>query len=221
MAEFQDGGLLLRRVAYSDTSYIIHVLSRSHGRLVLMARGARRPKSPFRPGLEPLHDLRLRWRPGRTGMGTLTDVDRGEELVDAGHSLEGLQLCALASQLFLDGDPQGYDELGRAFALLEERPVQEGMLSGIWSLLSDHGLIGPLDHCWQCAEPSDVLSWHNAECCCPACGRGGSLSPGLRRAVPALMHSAGVRLSRRDLTTWQQMIQDVLRRHGIKPLILL
>jgi DNA repair protein RecO (recombination protein O) len=218
VTEFRDDAFLLRRVAYGDSSYIIHVLARTHGRLALMARGARRSNSPFRASLEPLYRLELGWRPGRTGMGTLTDIERGCEMVDAAHSPEGLQLCAVAAHLFQEGDPQGFAELQRAFGMLAERKPQDGMLAGIWALLDDHGLLGPLDRCWHCGRESEVLGWKEAECRCPACGGGEPLSPGLRRAVPALMRSPRVSLSRVDLTMWARMIQDVLRLHGIRSL---
>jgi DNA repair protein RecO (recombination protein O) len=218
MAELQDSAFLLRRIAYGDTSYIIHLLGQAHGRLTLMARGARRPKSPFRASLEPLHMLRITWRPGRTGMGTLVDVDRGEEMVNGEHSLEGLQLCAIASHIFQEGDPHGFAELQRALGLLATRPPQDGMLAGAWSLLDEHGLLGPLDCCWQCGAASETLFWHEAECRCVDCGGGETLSPGLRRSVPASMASPRVRLSAADLTMWSRMIQDVLRQHGIRPM---
>ncbi|MDX8391774.1 MAG: DNA repair protein RecO [Mariprofundaceae bacterium] len=218
MAELEDSAFLLRRVAYGDTSYIVHFLGRTQGRFTLMARGARRPKSPFRATLEPLHGLHLTWRPGRTGMGTLIDVDRGEACVDGARSLEGLQLCAVAAQLFRDGDPHGFNELQRAFSLLAERQAQTGMLAGVWQLLSDSGLIGSLDHCWQCAGAATNLGWQNAELHCPACGGGDPLSVGLRRTIGALMQRATVRMSGYDLTVWQGMIQDVLRQHGLQPM---
>lgn len=221
MSEIEDDAFLLRRVAFGDSSYIIHVLCRHHGRLALMARGARRARSPFRATLEPLYALHLSWRPGRTGMGALSDVLRGEPMVDGAHSPEALQLCAVASQLYQEGDPQGYGELQRAFEVLAGRPAQAGMLAGVWSLLGEHGLLGPLDHCWQCGEPCEDLAWHAAECRCVACGGGASLSRGLRRAIPAFMQSARVNLSQADLTMWAGMIQDVLRRHGIRPLNML
>jgi len=92
------------------------------------------------------------------------------------------------------------------------------MLAGVWSLLDDHGLLGPLDHCWQCGSASEQLFWSEAECRCKVCGGGEMLNPGLRRAVPAVMTSARVKLSAADLTMWARMIQDVLRRHGIRPM---
>jgi DNA repair protein RecO (recombination protein O) len=218
MVEYRDNAFLLRRIAYGDSSYIIHILARIHGRLALMARGARRAKSPFRASLEPLYALQLTWRPGRTGMGTLIDVERGTAMVDGSRSPEGLQLCAVAAHLFQEGDPQGFDEMQRAFAMLAARAPQGGMLAGVWSLLDDQGLLGPLDHCWHCGRASDVLAWNEAECRCAACGGGEPLSLGLRRAVPAFMQSPRVSLSAADLTMWGRMIQDVLRQHGIRPL---
>ncbi|HCS12452.1 MAG: DNA repair protein RecO [Zetaproteobacteria bacterium CG06_land_8_20_14_3_00_59_53] len=221
MAELSDDAFLLRRVAFGDSSYIIHALCRHHGRISLMARGARRAKSPFRASLEPLYALRISWHPGRTGMGNLSDVQRGAAMVDGAHSPEALQLCAVAAHLYQEGDPQGFVELQRAFEVLAERPHQAGVLAGVWSLLDDQGLLGPLDHCWQCGEPCEDLAWHAAECRCASCGGGEALSRGLRRSIPAFMQSTRVAMSPADLTAWAGMIQDVLRRHGIRPLNML
>ncbi|HKI61379.1 MAG TPA: recombination protein O N-terminal domain-containing protein, partial [Mariprofundaceae bacterium] len=51
MAELNDAALLLRRIPYSETSLVCHFLTENHGRIVLMARGARRAKSAFRASL--------------------------------------------------------------------------------------------------------------------------------------------------------------------------
>ena len=40
-------GLILRVRPFSDTSVIVHWLTLEHGRVATLARGARRPKSPF------------------------------------------------------------------------------------------------------------------------------------------------------------------------------
>ncbi len=66
--------IILHRRAYRDTSLILDVLSREHGRLALVARGARRPKARWRGLLEPLRSLRLSWS-GRGEMQTLTAVE--------------------------------------------------------------------------------------------------------------------------------------------------
>ncbi len=52
---------VLHRYDWSETSLILEVFSRDHGRLALVAKGAKRPSSNFRPVLLPLQPLRLTW----------------------------------------------------------------------------------------------------------------------------------------------------------------
>jgi len=218
MAEIRDAVLLLRRIPYGDTSFIIHVLAREHGRISLMARGARRAKSPFRATLAPLCELMIAWRPGRTGMGALVDVERGGPLLEEARSLEGLQLNAMAAGLFHGGEVHGYVELRHALCMLNEREGDSGLLAGAWSLLQQEGWLGPLDHCWRCANAAKVFQWDDAELCCPTCGKGPEVSLGLRKGIPGNMRNSRICLSSRDLEMWRRMIQDILRHHGLKPL---
>ncbi|MEY4155370.1 MAG: putative repair protein, partial [Pseudomonadota bacterium] len=50
---------MLHRYPWSESSLVLEVFTRHHGRIALMARGARRPTSNFRPVLLPLQPLRL------------------------------------------------------------------------------------------------------------------------------------------------------------------
>lgn len=218
MAEIRDNALLLRRIPYGDTSLIVHVLAGEHGRMPLMARGARRARSPFRAALVPLCELMIAWRPGRTGMGTLVDVERGEALLEEARGFEGLQMNALAAGLFREGETHGYAELKYALCLLNERQGDSGLLAGAWNLLQQEGWLGPLDHCWHCARSANQLTWSNAELRCTACGSGPALSPGLRKGILGHMQNSKVYLPSHDLAMWRQMIQDMLRYHGLKPL---
>jgi len=218
MAENRDRALLLRRIPYSDTSLICHFLTAGHGRITVMARGARRPKSSFRASLEPLHDLQLSWRPGRTGMGTLTDVQRGSSLIEPGLALAGLELLAMASRLFQEGDPHGFDETTVAIKLLAERGQQQGLLAAVWFLLDAAGWLGNLSHCWQCGcEADQRMVWHQAQLICANCGSGMPVSLGLRKSIAAVLSGGQIRLSAADSATWQEMIRQVLKRHSIKP----
>ncbi len=217
MAEVRDDALLLRRIPYGETSFIIHILSREHGRVSLMARGVRRAKSPFRAALAPLCKLTIAWRPGRTGMGTLVDIERGPTLLDEQRSLEGLQLNALAAGLFREGGMHGYAELMHAMGVLDERKQDVGILAGAWDLLRKEGWVGSLDHCWRCAEAGDAFQWTGAELCCPTCGSGAGVSFGLRKGILGYMHHPNVYLPPHDQKMWRRMIQDILRHHGLKP----
>ncbi|KQM68315.1 DNA repair protein RecO [Xylophilus sp. Leaf220] len=54
-------GFVLHQYAWSESSLILDVFSRSHGRVALVAKGAKKPTSNFRPVLLPLQPLRLTW----------------------------------------------------------------------------------------------------------------------------------------------------------------
>jgi len=55
----QEPGYLLHHYDWSESSLILEVFTRHHGRVALVARGAKRPTSNFRPVLLPLQGLRL------------------------------------------------------------------------------------------------------------------------------------------------------------------
>jgi DNA repair protein RecO len=221
MAEVEDHALLLRRIPYSDTSLVCHFLTQEHGRVTLMARGARRTKSPFRGALAPLYVLNIRWRMGRTGMGTLVDIERGARLLNEAHDLDGLELCAVASGLFREGDPHGYRELIEVMAVMRDRPADSSLYCAVWRLLELSGWVSNFEHCWICGNKADAtgsMVWHEGQFACSSCGKGMTLSAGMRRGISAHLHQTNVRLSQQDLSSWRRMIQDVLRQHGSRPL---
>ncbi|MGH8244516.1 MAG: DNA repair protein RecO [Steroidobacteraceae bacterium] len=65
---------LLHHRPWSDTSRILELLTRGHGRVTLFAHGARRPKSPWRATLRPFVPLLVSWS-GRADGGTLTAAE--------------------------------------------------------------------------------------------------------------------------------------------------
>jgi len=219
MADIADAALLLRRIPYGDTSLVCHFLTAQHGRIALMARGARRPKSPLRAGLSPLCLLRISWRAGRTGMGTLLDTDWSETLVDETKLLEGLELLALAAGLYHEGDPHGFLETREALELLSSRPVPEGLLAASWKLLDSAGWIGDPSHCWQCGEAvndNEPMRWNEGRMICAHCGSGGEIPPGMRKGIRGVLAQSNVRLAPRDAEQWRVMIGLILKSQGIR-----
>lgn len=67
-------GYILHQRAYRDTSLLLEVFTREHGRFGLVARGARAPRSRIRGLLQPFQPLLLSWS-GRTELGTLAGVE--------------------------------------------------------------------------------------------------------------------------------------------------
>jgi DNA repair protein RecO (recombination protein O) len=70
---------LLHHRPWSDTSRILELMTRSHGRVTLFARGARRPASPLRGLLQPFVPLLVSWS-GRADGGTLIGAEIGGAL---------------------------------------------------------------------------------------------------------------------------------------------
>lgn len=58
---FQDQAYVLHSRAYRNTSLIVEVLTREHGRLSLVAKGAKRGNSPLAGKLQPYQLLFLEW----------------------------------------------------------------------------------------------------------------------------------------------------------------
>jgi recombinational DNA repair protein (RecF pathway) len=56
-----DRALLLRRFAYGESSLVVQALTREHGRLHLIAKGAYRPTSRFYAALDLFDTLELTW----------------------------------------------------------------------------------------------------------------------------------------------------------------
>lgn len=70
----QAEAFILHQYPYKETSLIVEAFSRAHGRVALLARGARRPRSAMRGLLLAFRPLRLSWSRG-TELGTLTGVE--------------------------------------------------------------------------------------------------------------------------------------------------
>jgi DNA repair protein RecO (recombination protein O) len=88
----QQPGFILHGRAYRETSLLLEILTRDHGRVALVARGMRREKARTpRALLQPLTPVHLSWS-GRGDLATLVAIEAaGTPLVLGGEAL----LCAL------------------------------------------------------------------------------------------------------------------------------
>lgn len=97
---------VLHRRSYRDTSLLLEALSRDHGRVGLVARGARRPRSRSRGLLQPFVPLLLSW----SGNGELLNLIAAEEAepprsLSANRLLSGLYVNELLLLLLQRYDP--------------------------------------------------------------------------------------------------------------------
>jgi DNA repair protein RecO (recombination protein O) len=118
-------GYVLHHRPYRDTSRIVEVFTREHGRLTLFARGVRGPKSRLAPVLQPFRRLLLSFFLGRGDAAQLT----GAELADAAAPTpraETLMSAYYLSELLLklterlDAQPALYEAYSRALQRLCE-----------------------------------------------------------------------------------------------------
>ncbi|WP_415842117.1 DNA repair protein RecO, partial [Paracidovorax anthurii] len=65
----EEPAYVLHRYDWSESSLILDVFTRHHGRVALVAKGAKKPTSNFRPVLLPLQPLRVGYTLGGEGRG--------------------------------------------------------------------------------------------------------------------------------------------------------
>jgi DNA repair protein RecO (recombination protein O) len=99
-------GFVLHRYDWSETSLILEVFTRHHGRVALVAKGAKRPSSSFRPILLPMQPLAVHYG-GDSDIRTLTGVEWvGGHVMPTGDALlSGYYLNELLMRLLARDDP--------------------------------------------------------------------------------------------------------------------
>src|SRR5437763_15885607 len=81
-------GYVLHTYPYKETSLIVEAFTRSFGRIALLARGARRPRSAMRGVLLSFHPLRLGWT-ASSELGTMINAEWAAGWSDADRPLAG------------------------------------------------------------------------------------------------------------------------------------
>jgi len=98
-------GFILHTYPFKETSVVAEVLTRSHGRVALIARGARRPASALRGLMQPFTPLLLSWF-GKSDLKTLHAAEwQGGLVAPQGRALMcGFYLNELLLRLLARGD---------------------------------------------------------------------------------------------------------------------
>ncbi len=152
MSEKIDGdpAFVLHSRPWRETSLIVDVLSRHHGRVALIARGARRQTSSLKARLMPFQPLALSWF-GKHQLRTLHDAEwQGGELMLRGHALMcGFYLNELLLRMLPEGDAHAglFDLYAVTLTALNTQSDVEPILRRFeLDLLSELGYAQPLGH---------------------------------------------------------------------------
>ena len=141
---------LLHSRPYRETSLLLEVFTPDHGRVGLVARGARRPKSRIAGTLQPFNPLLVSWR-GRGDLATLVSAEtNGRPVILPGKRIiSGLYLNELMMRLLHRHDPHTdlfslYDGILRRLA--DTRSEQRELRLFEKRLLDELGYGLVLDH---------------------------------------------------------------------------
>jgi DNA repair protein RecO (recombination protein O) len=142
---------VLHRYDWSESSLILELLTRGHGRIAVVAKGAKKPSSNFRPVLLPLQPLHVAFG-GDGEIRTLKAAEwQGGQVMPTGEALlSGYYLNELLLRLLARDDPHPalFDVYGATVRVLSgEQPqlLQPALRAFELLLLREIGLLPALD----------------------------------------------------------------------------
>lgn len=139
----EEAAFLLHFTPYRETSLVVDLFTREHGRIAAVAKGAKRPRSALRAVLLQFQPLSVSYT-GRAELRTLTGAEwAGGLIAPRGDAL----LCAFYLNELLvrllpreDPHPALYDGYSRALAALSDgAPIDETLRRFEWLLLRESG----------------------------------------------------------------------------------
>src|ERR1700756_2150681 len=147
----EEPAYVLHRYDWSESSLILEVFTRHHGRIALVAKGAKRPSSNFRPVLLPLQPLHVALG-GEAEIRTLKGAEWvGGQVMPTGDALlSGYYLNELLLRLLARDDPhpQLFDAYAAAVSVLASEhgeAIEPALRAFELLLLRDIGLLPVLD----------------------------------------------------------------------------
>jgi len=215
---------VLHNRAYRESSLISEIFGRDSGRLGLVAKGARRPKSALRGMLQSFHPLLLSWSgSGELGLLTGAEPDGYVRPLTGKALFSGLYMNELLMRLMHRHDP--HPELFQFYAGALEALAHGRRTDAVLRIFEKHmlesigyGLV--LDHDIDTGEPihGDYAYRYQADRGPTSHERGNS--DGVRVAGETLLSLARESLeSERVLDEAKQLMRVVLRRYlGERPL---
>ena len=196
--------IILRHIDYGESDRIVTFFTPDHGRRKGFARGAKKSRKRYGPGLELFAQVRIHWTPPKSGeLLSLREVDLVDLRTGLRSDLEAMALagygCELVEELIGDdpGHPETF-ELLKAFLdhLARNGNSPETRMLFELRLLNHVGYVPHLLHCSECDNelpPAGVAF---------DAGRGGSLCAECATGVQ------GIRLARMTLGSLSKILHS-------------
>ncbi|MBW7935461.1 MAG: DNA repair protein RecO, partial [Gemmatimonadaceae bacterium] len=191
MPPLRTSALVLHAFDYRETSRIVRLLTRELGIVSAIARGARRPRSPFGAALDLFAsgEALIATTMGRD-LHTLTAFEATRARPALAASLDRFAAANAIAELLLrfgteQADPGLLDTATDAFDALGQAPAGRSApvaLGGAWALVAELGFAPSIDECVSChatIDPAARVTFHHRAggALCPTCSR---QTPGAR-----------------------------------------
>jgi DNA repair protein RecO (recombination protein O) len=230
--------LVLRKFEYGETSQVLHLLTRDHGRVHALAKGSMKERGAFGGPIDVLDEGDARFYPRRDGLAVLGSFDRGPGFPGIRKDLSRLEaafavLEVLAEASREDHADPGLFDLGvgtlRALAACPPDRTPAALLRFDLRALAALG-VGPVfDACAICGTPlakagSPALSAARGGMLCSAHRGADAFAVGATRGVLAALSLLGgpdeaaasrLALGPRDLRSARRL-GDALLRHALE-----
>jgi DNA repair protein RecO (recombination protein O) len=165
--------VVLRSIRYGEADRILHLYSKSRGRIGAIAKGARKPKSRFGGRLEPFFRLDLMLHEGRSDLMTVTSaatVDGYPRLRSSGPALTaGARACDAVLRLLdsAEPNPPAYNLLCRYLSILDDpgEPRATDLTTALsfrLKLALVAGFVPELASCAHCGEAEHLVGFSGA-----------------------------------------------------------
>jgi DNA repair protein RecO (recombination protein O) len=207
MAAEQTSAIVLRVVEFSETSCIVTLFTREFGKIGVLAKGARRRKSPFEGALDLLSICRIVFlRKSTDALHILTEarLERWFRAAqrDLGRFYAAMYVAELLNELndVEDPHPRLFDLAAQTLAAIDQREGPRWWLLRFQlGLLADTGHGPSLDHCVVCGKPlaQETPGWFSL-------GGGGVVCDACRPGQRTL-----IRISPESKETMQQMAREM------------
>ena len=161
----KDLAICIRAIDYSETSQIVSFFTRATGKIDAIAKGSKRPKSPFDGPIEVLsHGNIVFVDSAGEKLATLTEFQQQPALINLRNSLFMLYACLFAAELMnklthdYDPHPELFDSFleflhnanERHSASDQRRDIMALLILFQLTLLREIGLQPILNHCVNC-----------------------------------------------------------------------